>query len=327
MPKRTRKYATGLNLVPVSDVSNNGYESPRQLSQRLRKEDADQKAAAQRAAELADPMYQAEETFKQAVYSQAIAYGKRIAKMYSQNISDLESAVRYSEALADDLGLSTTENSQRDSFDGILQRFVDGLPKMGVTLTANGPRRFALFVYVQITELKTALTDDNLKVLLNRLISVGAFADGEVIGEFPRAKKQATEKPEPTFDDIAATLSTQSDEGNKALKIAAVHAALTGPIREMWSAFTASLYQNFNGFVLTDAQGLTFYRAMVERRANFLRPQDYDAVRVSLTQSGDLPAHLRYPREQMVIDLENANLADPAVRRTFNQRERQLAGR
>jgi hypothetical protein len=321
--KKTRCYATGLNLVPLSDVKNNGYERPQELSRRLRAEQAAEEAKALKAAELADPIFIAKKEFEERVNQTSREVTARLTKWWGRSVPDCEEGIRFDECPVDDIGLEQTETPvPMPDFERAITAYAETLPAKGVTFTDDDSRRkWALFCW-NAASTGTCINNETLTRLTERAGSLG-------IGiTLPRAKvKQATEKPEATFDDIASTLSTQSDAGNKALRIAAVDAALTGEVRQTWAAFKESLYRNFNGFLLTDAQGLTFYRAMVERRANFLRPTDYDSTRVSLTRSGDLPAHLRFPHEQLQIDMETADLSDPEVRRTFNHRERQLQGR
>jgi hypothetical protein len=329
--RKTRRYATGLNLVPLSEVTNNGYEPPRVLAARLRREEQADQIAATKAAEekLMAPLREVEQQVREA----ARDHSKRVAKYWSQPLIDLEDAIRHDEVLID-LGLAleqTTTPITMPEFEGRITKFVGSLATLNMTLSDDAKRRFALYCWVQATENGAGVTDETLAVMLDRCLALKIFR--EVTGEFPRTRikrafvKPETEKPEPTFDDIASTLSTQSDAGNKALKIAAVDAALSGPIREMWSAFAGSLYRNFNGFVFTEKQKCVFHEAMKERRMNWLRPTDYDLVRVALVRSHDLPAHLIYPKEQLQIDMESADMSKPEVWREFNRRERQLQGR
>ncbi len=246
-------------------------------------------------------------------------------------IESLEDYLKHGEALVDPRGLPATESPiSMNDFNQLVQKFVDVLESRGMRITPNAVRRFALYSWAQYDS-GTVINDDTLRVLFERCLALNIFK-GEITGYAEMVAAQEARKPkpaktEPTFDDLASKLSTQSDAGNRALKIAAVDGALTGEIREMWAAFEASLYRNLNGFVLTRKQGELILKVMQERSLNLLRPADYDQVRVSLARTGELPSNLIYPSEQIQIDLETADLSKPEVRREFNRRERQLQER
>jgi hypothetical protein len=267
----------------------------------------------------------------QAILSAELAKNNpKVAKFYGLPIAGIEDYIRMDMAPADFRGLPMTETRiSNQEFDTKLTAFVENLPARGVTLSGDSARRFALYCYVQ-SEAGTILDDASLTEMLRRTIDLGIYGAG-VAGRLtkPRAtasQQPATESKPETFDDLANKLSTQSDAGNKALKSAAVDAALTGEVRATWAAFEESLYRNFNGFKLTRKQGELILKVMHERSLNMLKPSDYDQVRVSLARTGELPSHLIYPHEQLAIDMETADLSKPEVRREFNRRERQLRG-
>jgi hypothetical protein len=335
MSRKTRKYATGLGSVPLTPADNNGYESPRELSTRLRREEAEEIIKQQTAAEekLMAPVRAAEREFKQEASKQSAKvkafYSKPLAVINDNTDPDDNLDLAPVDLFGDYPLLEGPRDPQAESAAG--KEFEQNLESSGCTLTAAGWIRLGHYIgrlrrhrgvsFASATSWMTAL---------GRLFSLGCFAAGELSGyaemvAAQQARKPKPAKPEPTFDDLASQLSTQSDAGNKALKIAAVDAALTGPIREMWSAFAESLYRNFNGFVFTEKQKCVFHEAMKERRMNWLRPTDYDLVRVALVRSHDLPAHLIYPKEQLAIDMETADMSKPEVWREFNRRERQLS--
>ncbi len=139
---------------------------------------------------------------------------------------------------------------------------------------------------------------------------------------------------EQTLDELLETTSSETREGRAKIRDAVQRAAVHGEYHATWSAFEASLYENFSptpenvaqghkGFVMTPIQKQTFYDTMLRRGMNFHRPKDYDTVRVALCKSGDLPA-LLYPTERLEIEMEMSNLNDREVRRQFAQRSREL---
>ena len=107
--KKTRCYATGLNLVPLSDVKNNGYERPQELSRRLRAEQAAEEAKALKAAELADPIFIAKKEFEERVNQTSREVTARLTKWWGRSVPDCEEGIRFDECPVDDIGLEQTE--------------------------------------------------------------------------------------------------------------------------------------------------------------------------------------------------------------------------
>jgi hypothetical protein len=309
---------TGLNLVPLSDVQDNGYESPRVLAARLQREEAEEKAKQLKAAE--DLRLAPVREYEAAMRELALQQTARLTKWWSRSVADVEEGIRFDECPVDDIGLDQTETpASMESFEASVKNFADSLPAKGITFTDdNSRRKWALYCWNAATT-GTAINPQSLQILTERASALG-------IGiTLPRVtKKETTEKPEPTYDELEAGLSTQSTAGNKELQKLAVDFAMTHELREMWAAFEGSLYRNFNGFKLSKKQWLLIYETIQRQGLNMMKAESFDLARIARVKSNDLPSHLLYPIERLQIEMEHANLADPNVRREFNTRQRQL---
>jgi hypothetical protein len=326
MKKRNRTTVQDLNRLPVTEVGNkSGFQTRKEFYKEQEQITAREQAAAEE--KLMAPVRVAEKQFKQAASEHSAKIRSFFSRPASFIVENCENAPV--DAYGDYPLLDGARDLQADN--SVRQEFKQNLASSGCTLSESGQTRLDVYLDVLNYYRNISLASvTSWAIGLERLNALGCFQPGEISGydnavARGEARRPKPAKPEATFDDIASTVSTQSDAGNKALKYAAVDAALTGPIREMWSAFAESLYRNFNGFVFTEKQKCVFHEAMKERRMNWLRPTDYDSVRVALVRSHDLPSHLLYPKEQLLIDMESADLSKPEVRREFNRRERQLS--
>jgi hypothetical protein len=325
MKKRNIKSVYDIGSLPVTEVNRiEGHIT--NLRDFQKQYDAEENAKTE--AKLMAPVRAAEIEVKQA----AGEHANKIQHFYSRPLSLLK-----------DIGIELAPNDlsgdyplaegTRDSKAEVAtyEAFKSDLASRGCALSDTGWARLGSYLAVLVYNRNISLASvDSWAIGLERLSSLGCFADGEITGyaaavAAQEARKPKPVKPEPTFDELLDSVSGESREGRKALINAAVDAALTGEIRQTWSAFEESLYRNFNGFVLTRKQSETIYKAMISQGMNLLRPTDYDKVRVALVRSGDLPKHLLYPQEIICIDMESADMNDLATRQEFNRRARQLS--
>jgi hypothetical protein len=328
-----RKKKIGLydiGRVPVTEVSNkSGYESNKELSARLRREEAEELAKKQKAIEDADPTRQAEKAMIAAETKVALQRSDRLTKI-CRNLATMEDFARKDpEMLIDDLGLSTTDTDQRATFEDTLQSFIE---RTLHSTTSEANRRFSLYVWVQVNNLKIAMTDDNLSVLLNRLISLGVFADGEVT--LPRAtKNQATvrlDEPTPTVADIEG-MDTNTRENRAAVRdlVARLAAEEQVPLRDEW--LYESLTKEFN-FYITQEQWAWCWHIPNPRNPQDmggwfqrnnkspLDPRSYDECRRAAVANRIFPDRLLREDERLARDVEQSDTQDYTTRRDLNRR-------
>jgi hypothetical protein len=259
-----------------------------------------------------------------------------MSKFWSGDLNKIKARVA-DEAVYDCLFLPTKEydGSEKRAVYDVLQRFIDDTVfQHGYTLSQTSRSRLGLYVASQV-KAGVVIDEETLGVIFRRTCELNIYAndDGTEFNDNalrPEPKvKQPVAKPvestEPTFDELLATTSGETREGRAKLREAAFREMVNGEYHATWSAFEASLYENFGGFVLTPKQRQAFYDTMIRRGMNFHRPKDYDRVRIALTQSGDLPPGLLYPQERLEFEMEMSNLNDREVRRQFAQRSRELA--
>jgi hypothetical protein len=208
----------------------------------------------------------------------------------------------------------------RNAFDA----FRLGLDNRGVTLLPAGLTK--LQRVAELNETVDWANPESFTKAFDYIESLGAFNDTDrtVPAQAPVEQPAIQPTAEPTLDELLETTSSETREGRAKLRDAVQRAAVHGEYHATWSAFEASLFQNFGGFVLTPIQKQTFYDTMLRRGMNFHRPKDYDAVRVALCKSGDLPSGLLYPSERLELEMEMSDLNDRNVRRQFAQRSREL---
>lgn len=207
----------------------------------------------------------------------------------------------------------------RNAFDA----FRLGLDNRGVTLLPAGLTK--LQRVAELNESVDWANPESFTKAFDYIESLRAFNDTDrtIPVQTPVEQPAAQPTADQTFDELLETTSSETREGRAKIREAVQRAAVNGEYHATWSAFEASLFQNFGGFVLTPIQRQTFYDTMLRRGMNFHRPKDYDTVRVALCKSGDLP-NLLYPSERLELEMEMSDLNDRDVRRQFAQRSREL---
>ncbi|MGD0163700.1 MAG: hypothetical protein ABSB39_14635 [Candidatus Sulfotelmatobacter sp.] len=188
-------------------------------------------------------------------------------------------------------------------------------------LNEEGHRRLLRYGITQLRFGKNMGTVSAWQACHDRLVACDCYGD-----ELANQPKKPESAPKPTtLDNVLNSNNGETTEGRKAMINAVQEELVYRDYNKVWSAFASSLYENFNGFMLTERQKVTFYDTMIRRNKNFNRPADYDAVRVALVKSGDLPSHLLYPAEKLALEVEDADMNDFNVRQAFARRTRQLA--
>jgi hypothetical protein len=187
-------------------------------------------------------------------------------------------------------------------------------------LNEEGHRRLLRYGITQLRFGKNMGTVSAWQACHDRLVTCDCYGD-ELANQ---SKRQESPKPT-TLDNILNSNNGETTEGRKRMVEAVTDSLIHRDFANCWAGFANSLYENFNGFMLTERQKQTFYDTMVRRNLNLNRPADYDLVRVALCRSGDLPSHLLYPAEKLALEVEDADMNDFNVRQAFARRTRLLA--
>lgn len=285
-------------------IKNAEYEDSKTLIARLQREEAEAREAPVTAAinELSKTMVQLRAAKADALF-----------KIPSEDLAAVTTATP--DNVAGSVGEIRAQI--KTAFDDALAQ----LAQSGVTLHDSGTDKMRAVsrLNVNVDWRETA----NWLRLYDVMMDLVVFTESDATTPQPIVEETPAE-PKPTLDELLETVSAESTEGRKRLIEAVTDDVLTGEFRVCWSAFIASITQNF-GYVLTEAEKKLFFDTMTRRNKNFKRPADYDEVRVALVQVGSLPQHLLYPAERLALDVENADLNDREVRREFARRTHLLA--
>jgi hypothetical protein len=246
---------------------------------------------------------------------------KRVRKMYSQPIADLEDAVRFGEALADPRGLPTTEQPvSNQEFDQRLQSFVDGLSAKGVTLSGDSPRRLALYCFAQHKHHGTIL---DLDAMLTRCIDLKIFGDA-VTGELTKLKTKPEPKSEPTdnerLDDLLQIVSGESRQGKRQLEVAC-RDAMFETARPLYHEWLSHLYTEHGGFVPSEEDKRYILNSFIPNsNLPYGQHDTYNKARRHMVAIHRWPDSLLTSDEMLAREVEQSETRDYATRRDLNRR-------
>jgi hypothetical protein len=323
MKKRNRiTNVLGLGSLPMSQptVKEPNWETPRQLSQRLRREQQEELAKKQQAIEDADPTRQAERAYVDAMTKVAIEFRERLKKLY-RDVETVKDYIKHDiEALIDDLGLPTQNPLvTMNEFETRMQVFVDGLPK-GVTFNSDAAKeKFNLYCWVASRQ-GTVIDNSTLQTMLERCesLSVGVT--------LPRANKQSV-KPEPTFDELLSSTSGDTRAGKELLEKATQAEAFVeaAPLYHEW---LSHLYSDFGGFIPTEADKKYILDVLFPRNNwAYTSVNSYHMARRAMCAQGRWDStRLLLPDEKLAREVENIPLNDYHQRRELVQRVRDSRG-
>jgi hypothetical protein len=306
-----RKKKIGLydiGRVPVTEVGNkSGYESNKELSARLRREEQEELAKKQRAIEAADPTRQAERAYVDAMTELAIKTRDRLKKLY-RDVPTIEDYIRHDlEALIDDIGLPTQNPPvTMAEFEERLRAFVEGLS--GVTFSSDAARKFELYAWVGCRQ-GTVIDNSTLQAMLERCESLGIGVT------LPKAQRPVTPEPTPTVADIEG-MDTNTRENRAAVRELVRHLASEEqvPLRDEW---IQHLVDKFN-FYITQEQWDWCYQWLKRNNKNRLDPRSFEACRRAAV------ANFVFP-DRCLDDVDRANLeieALPTATMSFSEKQK-----
>jgi hypothetical protein len=316
--KKSKLSGTDIARLPRTEVKNeSGFQTRQEFYEQ---EERERQEVERRQKEMQErPLRAAEDELKQAAREQT----ERVKKFYSLPLQamaefGLDFAVN---DLAGDYPLHQGPvDSKSDA--AAYRRFKENLASHGCTLSTEGWSRLGSYLAAVRFHRGISLSSvDSWAIGLERLVTLDILQPGEITGYVKPTHdvKQPNVAVDPTFDELASKLSTESYEGRKAL-IAAAESEAQLELHPVWSAFESSLRTNFDGFVLTPTQRRKFYDTMIRQQMRLNYPPDYDRVRVALAKAGEIPSHLLYPAEKLEIDFESKSLDDYQNRRDFIRR-------
>jgi hypothetical protein len=324
MKKRNRiTNVLGLNNLPLTapTIKESNYETPRQLSQRLRREEAEEIAKKQRAIEDADPTRQAERAYIDSMTKVAIETRDRLRKLY-RNVRTVEDFIRHDiEALIDDIGLPIQNPPVTlNEFEGRIKTFVEGLS--GVKFSGDAKRKFELYAWVAARQ-GTVIDNSTLQSCLERC---GSLDIGVTL---PRANKQPV-MPEPTaterLTEALQTTSGESREGKKKLELLVRDSAFeqSAPLYHEW---LSHLYSDFGGFIPSTADKRYILNEWVPRNnLSYTQVETYHKARRHMVSIYRWPDSLLTSDEKLARELENVPLNDYRVRRDALRRVKDSRG-
>jgi hypothetical protein len=305
-----------LGRVPVVTVENkSGYESNKELSARLRREEAEELAKRKQAIEDADPTRQAERAYVDAMTKVAIETRDRLRKLY-RDVSTVEDYIRYDiDALTDDLGLPQGTRVTMAEFEGRLRAFVEGLS--GVTFSSGAARKFELYAWVAARQ-GTVIDNSTLQTMLERCESLGIGV------ELPKIQQPVKPEPKATLGDIEG-MDTNTRESRRQLEELVTRLAVEGeqvPLRDAW---IDSLVTGFN-FYITQEQWTWCRQWLVRNNRNLLDKRSFDACRRAAVANFIFPERLLLKDELLAREVEQSDTQDYTTRRDLNRRIKESRG-
>jgi hypothetical protein len=322
-----RKKKIGLydiGRVPVTEVGNkSGYENNKELSARLRREEAEELAKKRQAIEDADPTRQAERAYVDAMTKVAIETRDRLRKLY-RDVSTVNDYLKHDiDGLSDDIGLPTTTHPvSMDDAGARVKAFADGLPA-GTFTSAEARSKFHCYVYVAAFN-HTVIDNSTLQAMLERCESLGIGVT------LPKAQRPVTPEPTPTVVDIEG-MDTNTRENRAAVRdlVARLAAEEQVPLRDEW--LYESLPKEFN-FYITQEQWVWCWHIPNPRNPQDmggwfqrnnkspLDPRSYDECRRAAVANRIFPDRLLREDERLARDVEQSDIQDYTTRRDLNRR-------
>jgi hypothetical protein len=323
-----RKKKIGLydiGRVPVTEVGNkSGYENNKELSARLRREEAEELAKKRQAIEDADPTRQAEKAMIAAETKVALQRSDRLTKLY-RDVRIAEDYIRHDiEALVDDIGLPTQNPPvTMNEFETRIKAFVEALPT-SVTFSDDAKRKFELYAFVAARQ-GTVIDNSTLQTLLERAESLGLGIT------LPKVNKQATVKPKPTatehLTELLQTTSGESREGKRLLETAVEDAALVDVARPLFAEWLSHLYTDFGGFKPSEDDKRYIINVWIPKsNLSYTAASTYHAARRHMVSIFRWPDSLLTPDEKLSRELEDVPLNDYQARRDALRRVRDSRG-
>jgi hypothetical protein len=223
---------------------------------------------------------------------------------------------------AADAGLSVEQGTCTDDASGVAhEQWTSTAP---AELNEEGHRRLLRYGITQLRFGKNMSTVSAWQACHDRLVACDCYGGDDELANQPKRPESPASKAT-TLDSILNSNNGETTEGRKAMIEAVKDTLIHRDYRNCWAGFANSLYENFNGFMLTERQKETFYNTMLRRNLSLNRPADYDVCRVALVRSGGLPSHLLYPAEKLALEVEDADMNDRNVRQEFARQTRLLA--
>jgi hypothetical protein len=238
--------------------------------------------------------------FEQVNTRLATEYFEVLRKFWSRDIPTLAKVMSKREALeqmgcCDDIGLPT--GTRDEAAAGKATRaFVAALPNRGITLSDEGKTRFMMYIAAQLMGLDVAITEESLQTMLDRFISIDAFADGEItIDESKQPRKVVQPTPEPKVDLEALNISGNSEHERLARKTVTERMYAEGsPLHQEWMDH---LYRRY-AFVPTRADLEYLYGTtpgtgwFVRSNMSYVDRRSFDAAKRHMVSVGKWPESL-----------------------------------
>jgi hypothetical protein len=295
-----------IGAIPTGDIKikNPAYEDSKSLIARLRREEDVARQA---------PVTAAINALSQTMLQLRAAKADALFKIPSEDLSAVTTAAP--------ANIPGTVEELRAQIKSAFSIAIIELSRAGIIVHDSGKEKMQAVSRLNL-DVDWRIAENWQK--LYEVMSTGGlavFTDEDVT--VPQPVEEPPVEPQPTLDELLETISAESPEGRKKLVDAVTEDLVTGEYRACWTAFVASIYENFN-YVLNDREKRLIYDTLL-RRGRLNSPKDYDAVRVNLVQAGSLPQNLLYPAERLALEVESADLNDREVRREFARRTHLLA--
>jgi hypothetical protein len=324
MKKRNRiTNVLGLGSLPTSQptVKEPNYETPRQLSNRLRREDAEELAKKQQAIEDADPLRQAEKANVEAMTQLALATRDRLKKLY-RDVPTIEDYIRHDiEALIDDIGLpSQNPPVTMNEFETRIKTFVEGLPKSVKFNSDTAKRKFELYAWVAARQ-GTVIDNSTLQAMLERSESLGIGVT------LPRATKKQPVPPEPTPTwSVVQDLNPENREQKKQI-VRALGEDFTSEVAAFFGLWRDQLRRDYS-YEMPEAIIKRALQYVTDNNLQPLRHETWNIVRRVFTRNGWMlkadGSMILTEREKLSDLCDRSDLNDREVRRQINLKNREL---
>jgi hypothetical protein len=315
MAKKKKIGLYDIGRVPVTEVANkSGYESNKELSARLLREEAEELAKKQQAIEEADPINIAKKALINTETQVALQNRTRLTKLY-RDVDTLEDYVKNDiEALTDNIGLPTTSDVSMTDAGGRAKAFIDSLP-VGTFQSDEARSKFRSYVYVAAYN-HTVIDGSSLRTMLERAEMLGI---GITLPRATQAREKVT--PTPTFDDISGLNAENREQRRQIMNILGDN--FTTEVADTFNRWQAQLMRDY-GYAMPNAIIKRALQYVTDANLSPLAETTWDRVRVLFVKNGWFPAGMLTEREKLSAFCDTHDLNDREVRSYIARKNREI---
>jgi hypothetical protein len=268
------------------------------------------------------PLREAEAKLNQA----AREANSRLKKFFSLPVAEIQEFPLQTSPI-DTLGDYPTRSTSGDfeevkaQANSVLWEFQKYLTERGCELNGDGWTRYIRYCLTSVLYDNVEASIPTFQKMLDRLMSLGCFAAGEITGYVAPAKPQPVEQPSQDINvgKLAESLPSDSPQWRKL-----VSQGFEGETLRWFYAWTESLKKNFDYDFPVEALAVKAGEYLTRWNLSPFRYDSYDKLRLAWVKQGIFPSHLITKSEALAQLIEDADLNNLDVRRDIGMRHREI---